>query len=1120
MIILWLLCVFSCKEHEQLNKETVFEPMDIVTSGIDFTNDLTYDEEFNVYLYKSFYNGSGVGLGDLNNDGLLDIFFCGNQVNNRCYLNNGNFKFKDITDKAGLASPGVWSTGVSMVDINGDGWLDIYICKAGKPEGGNRHNELFINQGISKGDSIPRFVETAAEYGIDDVGLSTHAAFFDMDKDGDLDMYLLNNSIQPSEIILDSRTGLRDKRDQGGGNKLYRNDGDFFTDISEQAGIYGSAIGFGLGVSIGDVNRDTWQDIYVSNDFFEKDYLYLNNHDGTFKEVLEEIVPEISQGAMGVDMADMNNDGYPEIFVTEMLPKGDARVKTKVLFDNWDTYKLKEERGYHRQFPRNSFQLNNGKSGYGTDVSFSEISRMSGVDATDWSWGVLMADFNNNGHKEIFVTNGIFKDLTDQDYLNFYSNSEEIRKSFREKGAIITDLIDLMPSVPLVNPLYSYMGDMKYREVSKEWGTDQPGFSTGSAYGDLDNDGDLDLLVNNVNMPPFLYKNNASKIKENHFLNVSLTTETKNRSAIGSQVTIWAGDKQYFQELLPMRGSMSTVDSRLHFGLGAIDRIDTLEIIWPDSSREVMYDLPTDQFIVVEQSEFSSPKRKGESPSLPGSTATSLLDITEEIGLAHTHKESDFVDFDRDKLLYHMISNEGPKLAVGDVNNDKQQDFYIGGAKGYPGTLYLSTVSGRFEKAGTEIFEIDKGSEDSDAVFIDFDNDGDEDLLVASGGYEFSSASFDLANRIYINDGVGNFTKSSKMVPLKLDSTSCLAVCDFDHDGDMDIFVGGRVVPLSYGIPADSYLLRNDGKGNFEDVTQEMAPELQNLGMATDACWLDFDKDGDEDLFICGDWMPIKAFRNDKASFKEVTTEVGLKGTNGFWNTIEKIDLDDDGDMDMVAGNLGLNTQLKASKEKPVSLYINDFDQNGKIDHIISVFEKDKAYPIATKGEITSQMPYLLKKYLKYDDFKEKTVEDIFTADQLSNSLKLEVFTTSSMVFINDEGNFSPKKLPLQAQLAPTYSILVIDMDGDGFQEMIMGGNQYRAKPKVGIYAGSYGTIVSAMKNNTLEVYDPDRSGFFVGGEIRDIKTIATNSEELILVARNNDTLKVFKVDKSKNKTN
>lgn len=1111
ILVLFFMC--SCTHEKNQSSNSVFELMNLKKSGIDFKNDLHYSEEFNVYLYKSFYNGAGVGLGDLNNDGLQDIFFCGNQVDNKCYLNKGNFEFEDITAKAGLASPGVWSTGVSIVDVNGDGWLDIYVCKAGKPEGDNRHNELFINQGNSgEQGGVPTFREAAAEYGIDDIGLSTHAAFFDMDKDGDLDMYLLNNSIHPSEVVLDSRTGLRNQRDPHGGNKLYRNDGDRFMDISEQTGIYGSAIGFGLGVSIGDINRDGWPDIYVSNDFFEKDYLYLNNKNGDFEEVLEEMMSEISQGAMGVDMADMNNDGYPEVFVTEMLPKGDARLKTKVVFDTWDTYQLKEERGYHRQFPRNSFQLNNGKSGLEDKVSFSEISRMSGVNATDWSWGVLMADFNNSGHKEIFVTNGIYKDLTDLDYLNFYSNSEEIRQSFREKGTVIKDLIDLMPSVPLVNPMYSHQGNLKYDDMSQEWGLGQEGFSTGSAYGDLDNDGDLDLIVNNINMPPFLYRNNSAADDQNHFLNISLGTSTKNRFAVGSQVTLWANGEQFFQELLPMRGSMSTVDHRLHFGLGESNTIDSLVINWPDGNIQKLFNLKANQFLVIDQPDVPL-KNQGEEVALEGSNKL-VHDITSQVGLAYKHKENNFVDFDRDKLLYHMISNEGPGLATGDVNNDGLQDFYIGGSKDEPGKLFLNSGNGTFKSINEALFELDRASEDTDAVFGDIDSDGDQDLIVASGGYEFSSASFALANRVYFNNGKGDFSKSTNAIPFKLGSTSCVAIADYDKDGDKDIFFGGRVEPLTYGIPTDSYLLRNDGKGNFEDVTLKSAPGLNDLGMVTDACWVDFDNDGDEDLVMCGDWMPITVFRNDDLTFADITQEVGLDKTNGFWNVLEKADFDNDGNMDLVAGNLGLNTEFKASFEKPVSMYVNDFDKNGKLDQVITVFENDRAYTIATKSEITSQMPYLLKKYLKYHDFKEKTIEDIFSQDQISNSLKLNVYETQSMVFMNKEGYFKPSKLPAKAQLAPTYGILAKDVDNDGKKDILLGGNQYRAKPKVGIYAGSYGTVVKILGENELKVLDPNTTGFFVEGEIRNISSLSSGEEQFILVARSNDSPKVFKINK------
>ncbi len=1106
-LMVLLGCMISCgrDEEEPKTNKPIFELVDAQATGIDFENSLTYNEEFNVYLYKGFYNGSGVGLGDLNGDGLLDIFFGGNQVDNKCYLNKGDFKFEDVTAITGLASPNVWSTGVSIIDVNGDGKLDVYVCKAGKPDGENRHNELFINLG-NNAEGIPTFKESAEQYGINDMGLSVHATFFDMDKDGDLDMYLLNNSIYPNEIVLNSGHELRQSRDEKESNKLYRNDGNIFTDVSEESGIYGSVIGYGLGVSIGDVNRDTWPDIYVANDFFERDYLYLNNGDGTFSEELEAMVPEISQGAMGVDISDMNHDGYPDIFVTEMLPKGDARKKTKVVFDSWDIYKLKEDKGYHRQFPRNSFQVNRGRFSDANKTVFSEVSRLSGVDATDWSWGVLMADFDNSGQNEIFVTNGIFKDLTDGDYINFYSNSQEIKQSFREKGTVIMELIDLMPSVPLPNHIYTRLQGLEYRETGLEWGMGDPGFSTGSAYGDLDNDGDLDLVVSNINRPPFLYRNSSSDNKH-HFLNVSLTANSLNTFAIGSQVTLWIDGQQYFQELYPIRGSMSTVDNRLHFGLGNKDHIDSLSIVWPNGTMEVAYDFKVNEFIHFKQPEGNS---QTELPETNPNKHRRFIDVTNEFHIPYRHRENSFVDFNNDILLYHMISNEGPKLAVSDVNNDGYEDFYVGGAKGYPGVLYYGDRLGKFTVSQQMVFEKDKESEDTDAVFIDLDNDGDKDLLIASGGYEFSSASFALADRMYLNDGKGNFTKSDSF-PSKLGSTSCFAVSDYDNDGDMDIFVGGRVVPLAYGIPANSYLLQNDGTGNFVDITMDSVPGFLELGLVTDASWFDYDQDGDDDLFICGEWMPIRGFRNNQGKLVEITEDLGLKNSNGFWNTIAVKDLDNDGDMDMVAGNLGLNTQFKASVKKPVSMLINDFDQNGKIDHIITVFDGDRAFPIATKSEITAQLPYLLKKYLKYDDYKEKTVTDIFTKEQLESSLNLKVFETASVALFNENGHFELERLSTEAQIAPVYSILIQDVDENGAKEILAGGNQYRAKPQVGIYASSYGNLIEVGNDGNMNISENFDSGFFVRGEIRDIKPIHIAGEKHIIVTRNDDTLKIFR---------
>ena len=1118
-LVFYIICGFligfySCQQPVELAKGTVFTQLAPSQIGIDFANTLEYNEAFNVYLFRSFYNGAGVGLGDVNHDGLLDLFFCGNQVDNRLYLNQGNFQFTDITQAAGVASQGAWSTGVSMVDINADGWLDIYVCKSGLPEGENRHNELFINNARLDDKGRPTFTEAAAEYGIADLGFSVHAVFLDYDKDGDLDMYLSNNSINPTDVVMDARKGLRDLRDPGGGNKLYRNDGipasqggtgTGFTDVSEAAGIYGSAIGFGLGISVGDVNRDGWPDIFVANDFFEKDYLYLNQRDGTFRESIDQATEEISLGSMGVDIADINNDGLPEIFVTEMLPEEEGRLKTKAVFDNWDTYALKVRYGYHRQFPRNTFQLNRGPTSEG--IHFSEISRFAGVDATDWSWGVLMADLDNNGQKDIFVTNGIVKDLLDQDYVDFYFVPEKMREIYRQKGAVIKELIDNIPSVPIPNYLFTHQGDLRFANKSQEWGVGSAGFSSGAAYGDIDNDGDLDLVVSNLNAPPFIYRNESHRKATHHFANICLKGSKSNPSAIGSQVTIRAGGQLFFQELFPMRGSMSSVDPRLHFGLGSNTLIDTLEITWPDGKRTLQFDLPVDQFLTFEYATSVAENRGAKTESYP----TLFSETSDLPDFDFCHNENDFVDFNRDKLLYHMVSSEGPKLAIGDVNQDGLADFYIGGGKDSPGALYQMNSNGSFIRTNSHIFEKDKGAEDTDAVFFDADLDGDQDLLVASGGYEFSASSFALADRLYLNDGKGNFHLSTPFLPnQRLLSTSCLAVSDYDQDGDPDVFIGGRYKPLTYGIPCSSYLMENDGKGTFKEVGSILAPFLKDIGMVTDALWLDFDGDKDDDLLLAGEWMPLTLLENQDGVLEEASEKLGFSGTNGYWHALEKADLDGDGDQDLIAGNLGLNTRFRASSDKPISMYINDYDQNGKIDHILTVFNGEKAYPLAMKKELTSQLPHLLTKYLKHEDYKEKTVVEIFPPDQLASAIKLEVFETASMVFWNEEGHFVGQPLPFEAQLAPVYDILVEDIDADGTPEILLGGNLYRAKPQVGIYGASHGVVLKQVGERKFRALKAAKTGLFLRGKTRDLVKVKWKGRNLLLIAKNNDSIKTY----------
>lgn len=1087
----------------------LFELMPESHTGISFANEVSYTPEFNMYTYRNFYNGGGVGIGDINNDGLADLFFCGNMVDNKLYLNKGDFRFEDITEQAGVASENVWSTGVSFTDINGDGWLDIYVCKSGKPGGEKRHNELFINNGDLS------FTEMAEAYGLADIGLSSHAAFFDYDKDGDLDCYLLNNSFRPIGGF-DMRSGLRDIRDSLGGNKLYRNELTFeegnkapvqgFVDVSEEAGIYGSNIGFGLGVTIGDVNRDGWQDIFVSNDFFERDYLYINQQDGTFKEDLVNQIRETSMGSMGADMADINNDGYPEIFVTEMLPETDARYKTKMTFEDWDKYQLSVNSGYHHQFTRNVLQLNHGNN------SFSEIGRLANVHATDWSWSALMADLDNDGLKDIYVSNGIYKDLLDQDYINFHSNDPEIIDAIRrrEEGAILK-LIDIIPSERISNYAFQNHGNLKFVKQTQAWGLEIPSHSNGSAYGDLDNDGDLDLVLNNSNMEAFVFQNHTDSLRDHAFLQVELKGEGKNSFALGTQVSLFQNGEEQYQELAPMRGFQSCVGHVLHFGLGNDKTIERIEVRWPDGQQTSIQNVPVNQRLILKQSEA----RQTEDATLfaQENIQPLLKDITKELDLDVLHVENEFVDFDRDQLIYHMISTEGPKLCKGDVNGDGFTDVYMGGAAGQAGSLLIQEA-GRFIPSTVDAFERDKGAEDTDAQFFDAEGDGDLDLYVCSGGNEFKGMAPQLMDRLYLNDGYGNFRRSPQRFPSnKLESTSCVRPADFDKDGDVDLFVGVRLKPAVYGVPVSGYLLENDGQGQFQDRTDQLAPRLRQLGMITDAIWTDYDGDQDLDLLVVGEWMPISLFRNDNGNFESMTSDVGLEQTEGLWSCIEASDLDGDGDEDYVIGNHGWNTRFKVSKDRPGTMLVNDFDGNRTAEQIISLYNGDQSYPFVLRHDLTMQLPELKKKYLYYKDFKEQGVEDIFSDKQIRTSAKSYLRTTTSSILWNrGEAGLELEDLPVEAQFSPVFGLLVEDLNQDGHQDILLGGNFHQAKPEVGIYDASYGLLLTGNDDGGFDPRSAGESGFWVTGEIRDLLPLQVRDRRLLLVARNDDSLMAWQI--------
>jgi hypothetical protein len=1078
--------------------KTLFTLMDSTYTGVGFTNNLIYNYRLNPYTYHNFYNGGGVAVGDINNDGLPDLFFSSNQGSDKLYLNKGNFQFEDITVKAGIYTYGLWSSGVTFVDINGDGLLDIYVCRATDFKGW-RGNQLYINNGNLT------FSEKAEEYGLADNGFSVQAVFFDYDNDGDLDCYLLHNSGTPIgkfDLIKDQRK----IPDSIGGNKLYRNDGNHFTDVTTKSGIYSSKIGFGLGVSIADINKDGWPDLYVSNDFFERDYLYINKRDGSFEESLEKYIREISLNSMGADIADLNNDGYPEIFVTDMLPQEESRIKSKTTFENWEKYQGDLNAGYYHQFTRNVLQYNRGPVYEKKDVApafhFSDISRLAGVEATDWSWGVLLADLDNDGLKDVFIANGMYKDVADQDIVQLLDTSTR-RKSMKQ-------LIDLLPSYPISNYAFANNGNLTFTNRAKEWGLGQPGFSNGSVYADLDNDGDLDLVTNNVNMPASLYRNNATTLHpENKFLKVTLVGEGRNPFGLDAAVTLYYNHTLNYQENMPSRGFESSIESRLNFGLGKTGMIDSMVVRWPGGKISVLKKIKTNQTIVVKQADAKMEK----SAMLPAPpTHTVFKDSAGNHGINFVHKENENNDFNRERLIYHMLSTSGPRMAKGDVNGDGLEDLFICGAKGQSGALYIQSASGRFIKSNQKEIEKDSVCEDTDCLFFDADGDGDMDLIVCSGGNEFLADSTALYDRLYINDGKGNFTKSMQALPLSnlFESSSSVSAADFDGDGFQDLFIGIRLKPGRYGYPCSSYILKNNGKGQFTNITDQVAPGLHNVGMVTDGKWFDYDKDGRPDLVITGEYMPIRIFHNEGKNLKEITSDAGLGKTNGWWNKLITADVNGDGFPDIIAGNHGLNSRFRASESRPVSMITGDFADNGNVEQIICTYNGNEQYPMVLRHDLVGVLPYLKKKFLKYADYKEKKMEDIFTEEQLKKAVKLDAYEMQTSLFLNNgKGGFTIKPLPTEAQFAPVYGIAVADFDHDGKQDILLGGNFYQSKPEAGIYDGSYGLFLKGTGSGTFKAMPISESNFFIKGAIRDIQTLKTNKTNLVIIARNNEQVKV-----------
>ena len=1076
----YLLILIFCTGC-QTEKSKRFELTHLSATGIAFENTLTYTEEFNPYTYRNFYNGAGVALGDINNDGLLDIYFTGNIVDNKLFLNKGNWQFEDITATAGVACKDVWSTGATFVDINADGYLDLYVCKSGKPGGERRYNELFINQGDNT------FVEKAKEYGLAVEGLSVHAAFLDYDKDGDLDCYILNNSIRSvgGYDLIKGQREIPDPNDNG--NKFYENQNGKFIDVTAEVGMFTSAIGFGLGITVSDFNKDDWPDLFISNDFFEKDYLYINQKGEGFTEASDDYFGSLSMGSMGADAADLDNDLQPDLLVTEMLPKTIERKKTKAKYDSWDKYTLMQRNGYANQMPRNVLQRNIEGKG------FFEVGRKSGVAATEWSWASLLFDMDNDGLRDIFIANGINKDLLDRDYLAYMANEEQVRMLMRQKQEVIKKLIDIMPSQAVSNVAYKNEGEFNFSDKTSDWGLDLPSFSNGNAYGDLDNDGDLDLVVNNVNMPAFIYKNTTDTLV-NRSLQIKLKASANNTKAVGAKVTLYAEKEKMVSELYPSRGFQSTVPHRLHFGLGNVQQVDSIVITWPDGQQTQQYNLATNQLLQIEQKNGLAPVKEKhevlkEFPTL----------------FQYTHKENNFIEFNRERLLTQMNHNEGPALAVADLNKDGIDDVFIGGGKGQTAALYLSQANGAYQTVVAP-FENDKESEDTHAIWVDMDQDQDLDLVVASGGRAFSVYSQDLNDRIYENKGNGVLQKvNSPWISDRKFSSKALAAADVNRDGKIDLFVGERYSTFTYGVPTDGFLMINQGEGKFK---QQVQSSLEKIGMITDASFTDLNNDEWPDLVLVGEWMPITILINENGTFVNKTKEYGLEKTVGLWNVLRLEDLNNDGKMDLIAGNHGTNTFL----EPNMKMFINDFDKNGSLEQILCVFRNQKYYPVIDKDELITQLPSLKKKIVYYADYAEKDITQILDPVQVDAAYSVSLNQLKSQVFIRNDESFKSLDLPEEIQYSPVYAISPVNIDKNGQKSLYLGGNQYLVKPQFGRYDASKAWRFSfIIEEGKLKFQTPISLG--IEGQVRGVLPININNKNIYIFAINDDEVRFYKWD-------
>jgi len=1081
-ISLLLSCTGDKPEQNDIEiaRSKLFTLLPSSFTGIHFVNIINEDYTRNVFNYEYFYNGGGVAVLDVDNDGLKDLFFTGNMIEDQLYLNKGNLSFQDITSKAGVGGGNGWSTGVAIADINNDGFDDIYVSRSGGytiPE--MRQNLLFIN------NQNGTFTERASQYGLNDMGYSTQAAFFDYDRDGDLDIYLVNH---PRNFNRPMEPKFRDSEDPKWlSDRLYQNNGNgHFTDVSKEAGIANNA--FGLGLAIADLNNDGWPDIYVSNDYIETDYMYLNNGDGTFREVIQTATKHISNYGMGVDIADYNNDGLQDIMVLDMLAEDYKRSKTMMGAMDVQKFWKANKLGYHYQYMRNTLQLNNGNE------TFSEIGYLAGVANTDWSWAPLFADFDNDGYKDLLVTNGYKRDVSNRDFVKF--TEEAARAKGGQVSFDIMETLNMIPSVKLKNYFFKNNGDLTFSNTTDDWGLAEYSFSNGAAYADLDNDGDLEIIINNINDEAFIYQNNASA--NNNYIKFNLPSNANH----GTQVTITNGGQTQSLHANAVRGYLSSIDKTLHFGIGNSKIIDLVQIKWPDGSIQTLKQLEANQTINIKKSDVHND---------PSSTGANQIfkDVSGQYGLNHTHKENEYNDFERELLLPHKQSQNGPFLTKGDINGDGLEDFFIGGASESSGQLFVQKENGSFIKSPGPWFK-DKIQEDMGVLFFDADGDNDLDLYIVSGGNEFEEESDKYQDRLYVNDGTGKFTKNINALPIIRSSGSCVRAADFDEDGDSDLFIGGRVRPGNYPFPPKSYLFQNDN-GIFSEVTDDIAPGLKNTGMVTDATWADIDSDGKLDLVVVGEWMPITIFKGNGRAFVNATDQFGLTQSNGWWNCIRVHDLDNDGDLDIVAGNLGLNSKFNASESQPFQVYCNDFDGNGKLDILLAQYYDDKCYPIRGKECTSEQMPFINQNFPTYDQFANASLSDILGSDRMKKSFHREARILSTSIVTNENGIFHIKPLSYQAQVAPVNGILIDDFDGDSNIDILLIGNSYAAEVETGRHDAGTGILLLGASTGNFTSIPLKETGFFANGDAKSIISVdLRNKKQIILIGNNSSAMQSF----------